>query len=71
MLSSKIVLLLALLPYLSLAKDYCKPSDDCWPTQSEIDELKSGLSPASSDCLEVVPTFSSQDEQGGIMFNVW
>jgi hypothetical protein len=51
---------------------YCKPSDDCWPTEQEISAFEASLSPANlTGCLPDVPTFTSADKQGPAMANIW
>jgi len=51
---------------------FCKPSEECWPTEQEISAFEATLSSSDgSDCLPDVPTFTSADKQGKLMANDW
>ena len=54
------------------ARDFCQPGDTtCWPTNEEIDQFKNSLSRADANCLRNFPTFTSKDNEGGLIVNTW
>lgn len=51
---------------------YCKPNEECWPTEQEISAFEASLTTVNlTGCLPDVPTFTSADKQGPLMANVW
>ena len=42
---------------------YCQPGESCWPTDEEVEQFKSYLTPDDEQCHSL-PTFSSLDEPG-------
>lgn len=70
--SLRLVVVLLSIIHVSLgSKTYCQPAEPCWPSVDEINQLKGSLSQPLSDCLKAVPTFTSQDEKGPLIFNTW
>ena len=49
---------------------FCQPDQDCWPTESEIQEFVTSLTPATVK-PECFGTYFSKDEPGDPVDNLW
>ena len=55
-----------------VGRNFCQPGDTrCWPTNEEINQFRNSLSTADANCLNNFPTFTSKDNEGGLIINTW